>query len=224
MNYIIESELFKPVTIKGFEHYLVSNQGRVSNSRTGRFLKPGLSGGYPCVVLYNEGVKITITVHRLVGLSWIPNPDNKKTINHIDGVKTNNRVENLEWMTHQENMQHAHKTGLVKAYHKDKLLADKEKIEEMLLKDLTYVEIAKVYDCSINTISRFVMDNNLQVSNYSSRITDDQIQEAYELLSKGKSLSSIGRALGVSYQVVRRHLNKFYGKDHIDELMLIKIN
>src|SRR5699024_9812635 len=118
MNYIIESELFKPLTIEGYEHYWVSNQGRVSNSRTGRFLKPNLNRGYLQVTLSNKGVKINKYVHRLVGLVWIPNPDNKETINHIDGVKTNNHVDNLEWMTHLENMQHAHDTGL-NVYHMD---------------------------------------------------------------------------------------------------------
>lgn len=226
-NYITdieELELWKPVTIKGYEHYWVSNEGRVLNSRTGRFLK--LSSGrdeYPYVALSSKGNVSVVRVHRLVGLAWIPNPDNKKTINHIDGRKTNNHVDNLEWMTMQENIRHACDTGL-SVYHMDKLLVDKEKIEEMLLQGLTYTDIAKVYDCHHYTIKRFVMDNNLRESRYASRITDNQVQEAYKLLSKGENLVSIGRSLGVSRNTVRRHLNKFYGKSHIDEIMLTKIN
>ena len=51
-------------------------------------------------------------VHRLIAQKYIPNPDNKRTVNHINGVKDDNRVENLEWNTYQENNQHAHDTGL----------------------------------------------------------------------------------------------------------------
>ena len=227
MNYNTELELFKPVTIKGYEHYWVSNGGRVMNSRTGIFLKPSLNHGYHQVVLSSVGDRITRKVHRLVGLTWIPNPDNKKTINHIDGRKTNNHVDNLEWMTLQENLKHARETGLHIYQYRDKLLADKEKIEEMLIKGWSYRKIANVYDCSSDTIREFAIDNGLRESKkYVSKITltEDQVQESYILLSKGKSLRSIGRALGVSYNTVRRHLNKLYGKSHIDEVMLIKTN
>ena len=57
-------------------------------------------------------VKKTVRVHRLVALSFIPNLESKKTVNHIDGDKSNNYVHNLEWMTNTENMRHAFEIGL----------------------------------------------------------------------------------------------------------------
>ena len=67
---------------------------------------------YQRIVLMKEGVKIRYQAHRLVALAFIPNPENKPFINHIDGNKSNNIVTNLEWCTASENMIHADNIGL----------------------------------------------------------------------------------------------------------------
>lgn len=104
--------------IQGFEGcYQVSNLGRVKSFAWSkeRILKPGInSRGYLCVVLHSDGTKCTQTVHRLVLKSFIPNDRNKESINHINGIKTDNRLENLEWATLSENMKHAYDAGLKK--------------------------------------------------------------------------------------------------------------
>lgn len=103
-----EMEVWK--NIKGFEHYQVSRNGRIKSLRLGRMLKPSINhGGYLYVRLNGSRHK---KVHRIVAEAFIPNPYLKPTVNHRDGNKQNNSVENLEWATYSENLFHAHKTGL----------------------------------------------------------------------------------------------------------------
>lgn len=94
--------------IEGYEElYQVSNLGRVKRVTTGRILKSvKASNGYLSVSLYKDNIQTTNTIHRLVAQSFIPNPENKPEVNHIDEDKLNNMVSNLEWMTPKENLNH----------------------------------------------------------------------------------------------------------------------
>ena len=78
----------------------------------GRILKQQMNGGYKTCILSKDGESKVFTVHRLIASTFIPNPDNKPQVNHIDGDKLNNKVTNLEWVTQSENMQHAKNSGL----------------------------------------------------------------------------------------------------------------
>lgn len=68
--------------------------------------------GYLTIKLSKHGKDSTQYVHRLLALAFIPNPMNKQYVNHINGNKLDNRLENLEWVDHSENMKHAFRTGL----------------------------------------------------------------------------------------------------------------
>ena len=115
-NLSLNGETFEPVFIDGVPvHYAVSNFGRVVNTETKRILLPGQNtGGYFSVLLCDkdQGIEKFITVHRLVANAFIPNPDNLPAINHINGNILDCSVENLEWVTHKQNSEHAVLMGL----------------------------------------------------------------------------------------------------------------
>ena len=119
--------------IKGYDNYLVSDRGRVFSYKRRIFLKPGKDGGgYFYVDLCKNGIRKKHKIHRLVANTFIPNPENKRTVNHIDGVKTNNFAINLEWATDKENIRHAMDTGLKDAKgskHGQAKLSEKEVLE-----------------------------------------------------------------------------------------------
>lgn len=93
--------------------YKISNYGKVMTAKTGRILSPAIDMcGYERVCLFKMDRHRRYKVHRLVAITFIPNPNGKEQVNHKDGNKRNNSVDNLEWVTHKENMRHAKATGL----------------------------------------------------------------------------------------------------------------
>lgn len=104
-------------TIEDFNgKFSVSDTGLIRNNETGKVLKQTvIKSGYSTVVVKpngRTGGSKCFRVHREVALAFLPNPDNKSDVNHKDGNKINNTVENLEWVSHSANMIHAIETGL----------------------------------------------------------------------------------------------------------------
>ena len=112
-----ENEIWLPVNIPEFynSHY-VSNYGRVKTIN-GRLLSQNYNGyGYLKTCLNSNGVERTITVHKLVAITFLYDTYKENyTVNHKNAIKTDNRVENLEWCTTQENTEHAKNLGLMKS-------------------------------------------------------------------------------------------------------------
>ena len=122
--------------IIGFDgFYQVSNLGRIKNKK-GKILKPYLQNGYLRVGLYKDKKIKSIYIHRLVATAFIPKIKDKNIINHKDGNKLNNNVQNLEWCNYSENNQHAYKYKLKIA---KPLFGDKSPHHKLTNKDIQYI-------------------------------------------------------------------------------------
>ena len=117
--YDLGNPIWKPVLIDGKykTHYEINNVGILLNTKTGKYMKPYINhkGYYGIILSYTcdgKNKKINTFIHRLVAQAFIPNPENKPQVNHINGIKICNWVGNLEWATNSENQKHAYDTGL----------------------------------------------------------------------------------------------------------------
>lgn len=139
-------------------NYAISNFGNVMNVNTKKLLSPQ-DRGYLFVTLFNvsntrgnKGYRKNYRIHRLVAKYFIENPENKPYVNHKDGNKHNNHVDNLEWVTGQENTIHAYK---------NKLISTQRPIKAIKLEDNSVIEIfeslsecARFFNCNKSYIHR----------------------------------------------------------------------
>jgi hypothetical protein len=158
-------EEWRPVPFAGIsEYYEVSNLGRVRSldricygikARTvdGKVLRPSTNKfGYKNVNLFRDRKSKSIHVHRLVALAFIPNPSDLPMVNHIDGVKANNVITNLDWVSDQENRQHAIDIGKITRF--KKLLTPDEVAEiRQLDGTMSQSSIAMLFGCTQSNIS-----------------------------------------------------------------------
>jgi len=116
----LEGELWKDV--KGFENiYVVSNYSRIKSlirkTKTWQIHKEIIvstnskARGYVKFPAHKDGKRYNLLFHRIIAEAWIPNPNNFPDVNHINAIRDDNRIENLEWVTHSMNIRHAYKMG-----------------------------------------------------------------------------------------------------------------
>lgn len=97
------------------KNYDITKNGKCINKATGKVKNTFISAnGYERVSLWYKGKHKNMSIHRMVAMKYLENPNNYEYINHKDGNKLNNNVNNLEWCTAKENMQHAYKNNLIK--------------------------------------------------------------------------------------------------------------
>lgn len=162
--------------VKFGEYYEVSNLGNIRSidreiiMRNGvkRFYKSHLlkhkknNRDYSIVIFNKNDEQITYLVHRLVALAFIPNPDNLPEVNHKDGNKDNNCVDNLEWVSSKENANHARKNGLINQHGQNSVNSKLSDEEAIKIRDLWFTgnytqrELAEMFNVAQTTISRIV--------------------------------------------------------------------
>jgi len=146
--------------VKKFPNYCVSSLGNIKGTSGKKFKLLTRGGGYLYKDFYEQGHKKRISIHRLVAKLFIPNPENKPDVNHKNGIKTDNRAENLEWVTKSENMIHAVILGLhnhTKLFDKTEVYVIKEAISIFSIR-----KVAGYFKVHVATISEIKNNKTYQ--------------------------------------------------------------
>ena len=141
---------------KYISNYYVNEKGKVKNINTGKLYK-GIKDrkGYLRLDISINGKRQYFYIHRAVAETFIPNPKNKPYVNHINGIKTDNRAKNLEWVTSKENTQHAVRIGLINAQ-----TQGGKKCVQLDLKG----NILKTFNC-VSEAARYIKKSNSHICN-----------------------------------------------------------
>lgn len=177
--------------IEGYEGlYQVSNLGRVKSlpKQHGRrywnnefILKQNKSNnGYVCVILQKNKIKYRKSIHRLVASAFIPNFENKPQINHKDGNKLNNCIDNLEWVTASENQIHSRKNGLQVSvsgenHHSSKIINQYDLDGNFIKQWKCIRKVCELFNISPNCMYRCLINKRKEAGGYIWRYADEQI-------------------------------------------------
>lgn len=152
--------------VRSVDRFVVHTKSTGFRIQKGAIKKQGKnSDGYSTVVLFLKNKNKSYLVHRLIGIAFIPNPENKDTINHKDGNKSNNNLNNLEWNSHSENTKHAWRNGLISKKTGDtcnnrKLTSIQVSEIRKLLPNNTHKKISEIYGVSRSAISAISIGQN----------------------------------------------------------------
>lgn len=177
--------------IEDFPNYMISDKGRVwTKTRiikrpSGNYLRRGCfmkgrddSHGYLTVRIKGEKKTKNIKIHRLVAIAFLENTKNKREVNHINGIKTDNRISNLEWMTSKENKKHAWELGLYKKQDRSKLTGENNPTATFTEEQI--IEIRKIYKLggiSQKALGEMYGTSQAQIYYIVNRITWKHIKE-----------------------------------------------
>jgi HNH endonuclease/NUMOD4 motif len=229
--------------VDGFPMYKVSNFGRVYSSyKSGKILTPVLdSYGYHKLTLCSNKSKVNCTIHRLVCCAFLQVNESKPLVNHKNGIKTDNRLENLEWCTPKENTHHAIATGLINIMGENScksILTPSDVIEIRRLSNLGWnpkkivselsllVDETTVRDAAVGrswvgseygaTVNGFKTPQFGEVS-HKAVLTERMVREMRKRANNGEVISMIATEMGINDRTVRGAIS---GKNwkHLNEI------
>jgi hypothetical protein len=214
----------KNITIKGFEHYLVDKNGNVYNTKCGtgirtkgaRLIKSwaNKNTGYHTVVLRNGIDKpICQYVHRLVATTYLPNPLNLPEVNHKDFEKSNNNLDNLEWVTTKQNKFHSIINNINKTSKTKRIIKDDKLLKlglDIWNKKEDVYEVAELWECSISSVYTILNKYNIERYRYDLPIA---IRNSIIEDIKNSNINKFGKQfilyLNKKYNISLTH-HKFY--------------
>lgn len=212
---------FKQINHDGLEKYEVNPSGIIRKKENGEIVNSSIDRlGYERVLLLQDGKYLLKSVHRMVALTFLKPPTkDKNEVNHIDGDKLNNKLNNLEWVSRKENMIHASDMGLRDGRTAEELAL---KIRELKEKGATQASIIEELKISRQRLLRLIEKFSIETKEFefqkNSAINGENIEEVYNMFAEGASYTALGEMLGIKGVSVRHHLHRVYGKEHINNL------
>lgn len=144
--------------INNCSHHTIDENGTITNTKTNHIKSTWIgANGYLHVDIQENGKATKYALHRLLALAFIPNPEEKRTVNHIDGDKLNNALSNLEWATDSENIKHAYDNNL-QPYKRNYSLKEYEDFLEQILYGKSLTQLSSEINQSLTQLSIHVRE------------------------------------------------------------------
>jgi len=199
--------------IKDYPNYEVSTKGNIRNIKTLNILKSSLRNGYPSLGLSKDGKSKTVNIHRIVASVFLG--ENDIIINHKDGDKTNNNLENLEWVSYKDNTKHALESKLTKT-HSNKVGQYTLKDQELIKEYSSIIEASKETGISDKHIGSVCRGNRKSTGGYVWKYIDKDFSKINEDEVDGKEIKDFP-----NYIITNE--GKVYSKKRKDYLVPSKI-
>ena len=157
------------VPIKDFEGYFADDNGDIFSSKIGKTLRKmsfwhGKNNNYPMVGLVKNGKRYRLLVHRIIALCFVPNPQGLPEVNHIDGDMTNCRADNLEWVSHRQNMLDCFKRhSQIRNFRKCELYYENEFIAEFISIKAAVRFAVEQYNAKYSVLEKYKKYNNISI-------------------------------------------------------------